>query len=122
MFAALMLMGAAAVQAQDAAPLPVTLGNYKQAIANAALAQLKNVTLAGALISPLVLPHLTQLGDWVACLKTANGLFLAIVDRDAVSFRRAVVIDDCERATYAPLPRPIPVHAKKGEDGAPALR
>jgi hypothetical protein len=98
-------------------PAPTPL-NYRQLTADAAAGLLKDIPLTGAQISELRAPQATQLGDWVACLKTdgRNGGSFAVFYEDGKVFdiRRAVAVDRCEQAAYASLPQP---HQPKPDTG-----
>ncbi len=76
-----------------------------------------------------------QPGDWIACLKsdtkpdagakpTSNFFAVFIEDGKVKDFRRSVLIDRCESASYAPLPPPEPVKPAplKGKKPAPKNR
>ena len=93
-------------------------GNVRQLTADQAFLILKDQNFMGAQLSSLRPPQQTQLGDFVACLRTfgeKGGTFAVFYEDGKVSeIRRAVVVDHCETADYAPLPRPR--RPKKDDD------
>jgi len=113
------VLGATVARAPTASP-----PNYRQLTADEAAVQLKDQTFAGAQLSSLAAPRQTQLGDWVACLRTfgeKGGTFAVSYEGGKVlDIRRAVAIDRCDSADYAPLPRPRKIKKDDAAEGRPS--
>jgi hypothetical protein len=119
--AAALVLALAALLASCVGELPLAYappGNppvdYRQTAADAALLQLKKISLSGAQISELREAKAPQLGDFVACLHTVP---ITPQQREAefavqfesghvIGIRRAVAIDHCDSGIYSPLPKP----------------
>lgn len=58
-------------------------------------------------VSPIRATILTEMGDWMACLKSSapdqpRRYAIFFQDNKLINYRIAVVIDNCDKETYAP--------------------
>jgi hypothetical protein len=93
--------------------------DYRQLAADEVDREFKSISLNGAQISTLREAQATQMGDWVACMRTPAtsneplAVYFAVLYSEGKvrTVRRAVVIDQCQGAEYGPLPKPKAMRA-----------